>query len=380
MEDILLSVVIPTYNRYEYLKGCLEVTASIESPQLEIVVQDNTADNSEILPIIAKLNDKRIKYYHVEEHISVVDNCNLAVRHANGKYVFMIGDDDTICESMIDAAKFCLENNIEACMALIPGFNWPGMTFAEEREPNFFVWQRATGEVEIINVPQVLEHAINSAEGLSDDMPRVYHGMVSKTCLDRIYKKCGTYFPGPSPDMANATAVSLVVNKAVFIHDYLMVSGYGKKSARGEGNRKEHFGVIGEKPWLPKDTEKRWYKNVPKVFSAETIFAQSMLDALDRMGRKDLVKKYKYGRLYAMFFSHHPAARRYMVSFLLKKPYRMCWFIAGAFHRLRIRKRLLNNRITEYYYKNDSITSLEQAQKMVNELRVKNSIEEYKWK
>ena len=31
MDEILLSVVIPTYNRYKYLKGCLEATKKIES-------------------------------------------------------------------------------------------------------------------------------------------------------------------------------------------------------------------------------------------------------------------------------------------------------------------------------------------------------------
>ena len=49
-EEILLSIIIPTYNRYEYLIESLDVMAdTIESRQVEIVVQDNTVDNTAIV-------------------------------------------------------------------------------------------------------------------------------------------------------------------------------------------------------------------------------------------------------------------------------------------------------------------------------------------
>lgn len=380
MSNVLLSVVIPTYNRYEYLQSCLEVTSSIKSDQLEIVVQDNTEDNSEILPVIERIGDSRIKYYHIAEHISVVENSDYAVKHAIGKYICMIGDDDTICSSMLDAAAFCDVNSIEACMSLIPGFNWPGMTFSGKKEPNLFILEKATGEVIKIDAQEVLKHAVLSAEGLPRQMPRVYHGFVSKECLNKIYEKCGTFFPGPSPDMANATAVSLVVKKAVLIKDYLMVSGYGRRSARGEGNRKEHFGKISEKPWLPKDTESRWYPNIPKVFSGETIFAQSLIEALNLMDQGDLAKKYNFGSLYAMFFAHHPSARLYMLSFLLKRPYRLMWFIKGIFVRLKERRKMLSKNPTKNYVEEDAIQSLAEAQTYIYKLRVIDDVTDYFWK
>lgn len=379
MANTILSVVIPTYNRYKYLKGCLESVSSIESDEFEIIVHDNTEDNREILSVISKINDPRIRYYHVKEHISVVENSDLGVGYASGDYICMIGDDDTICSSMIDAAHFCKENRIDACMALIPGYNWQDMTFTGEAEPNLFYTRKADGSVRIIEAKEILLRAIKTAEGLPGELPRIYHGLVSRECLDRIRKVCGTFFPGPSPDMANATAVSLQSKKTVFISDYLMVSGYGYQSARGEGNRKEHFGEISEKPWLPKDTEDKWNKDIPKLFSGETIFAQSLLSALKAMGETELIKKYNYGSLYAQFLSHHRSTFTYMLKFCMVRPYRIAWIIRGIFERLRIRKELLSQAENKYYYQVPDVNSLNDAQRITNKLRKELDSGDYHW-
>ncbi len=380
MGNVLLSVVIPTYNRYEYLKGCLEATTSIKSDELEIVVHDNTEDNSEILAVLESLHDNRIKYYHVKQHISVVENSESGVGYASGDYVCMIGDDDTICESMVQAARFCKENNVDACMAHIPGFNWPDMTFSGESEPNLFYTKKGDNSVREIEAYEVLKRIVKTAEGLSADVPRIYHGIVSKACLERVKSKCGSYFPGPSPDMANATAVSMESRRTIFISDYLMVSGYGFKSARGEGNRHAHYGKISEKPWLPQDTEKNWIGDIPKIFSGETIFAQSLLYALHRMDNDELAGQYNYGSLYAQFLSHHRDTLGYMLKFCLRRPHRIPWMIYGIFYRLRVRRKYMATEKNErYYLRQSNISTLIEAQKYTDELRLKLGLGHYYW-
>lgn len=378
----LLSVVIPTYNRYQYLVGCLKATTAIKTAEMEIVVHDNTENNEEILPVISALSDPRIKYYHEQKHISVVENSDRGVTLSTGEYVTMIGDDDTICESMMQAARFCKENGIEACMASIPGYNWPDMTFVGEAEPNLFYLKKADGTVREIDAKAILKNAVHTAEGLPGDMPRIYHGMVSKACLDRIKDRCGTYFPGPSPDMANATAVSLESRKTVFITDYLMVSGYGYKSSRGEGNRKVHFGKISDKPWLPADTEAKWDKNIPRIFSAETIFAQSLINALRRMDQEDLANQYNYGALYAQFLAHHRETSGYMLRFCLTKPYRAVWLIKGIIERQKIRKAYFASNVRnqeKYYLQKADIHTLSEAQEYTNQLREQLCAGIYHW-
>lgn len=376
MGNLLLSVLIPTYNRYQYLRGCLSSISRLESNRFEVIVQDNTVDNDEIVKFIDSLHDPRIKYYHVVEHVSQSENSDLAMSHATGKYIVMIGDDDSICDNLIEACDFCEKNSIDAANYLIPGFNWPDMKFiGKKSEPNFFLDEKADGTVHILNEKEELNKAIKMASGLLDTMPRVYHGLTSKACMDAIYEQTGAYFPGPSPDMGNAAAVCLVARKTAFIYDYLIVSGYGYNSARGEGNRKSHYGEIKDKPWLPKDILERWDPEIPKIFSAETIIATSLTESLRRMGREDLAKKYNYGVLYALYIRNHQQDLARVLAFCIKKPIRLFRLVKGVFERLHTRRQILKNRVnTSLFYQDMGIDSLEVAQDTIKHVRQKLDI------
>lgn len=378
IEGVLVSVVIPTYNRYEYLKGAISTFQNVKGQSIEFVIQDNTEDNREILEYLKNFDDGRIKYFHKAEHVSVVENSDMAVDHSNGEYVIFIGDDDTVCSSIIDAARFCKAHDIDTCIFELPGFNWPDMEFkGREKQSNLFLIKKATGTARILNQEDQVQFALRYADGIPEYMPRLYHGLTSRRCLNRIKEKTGSYFPGPSPDMASSMAISLVAEKAAFISDYTMVSGYGYKSARGEGNRQAHYGKISEKPWLPRDTEEKWDREIPKIFSGETIIAQSLSQCLKRMGREDLLRKYSYGILYAVFFARHAGARRYMISFLLRKPTRLVKFLFGLFKRKNYIRMYQRTHTGKNYKEFDGVGTLLEAQQIVDNER--SAIKDYQF-
>lgn len=379
-ESILLSVIVPTYNRYQYLRGCIKSVLRVKSDEFEMIIEDNTVENGEIVRFIETIDDKRLKYFHTVEHVSQMENSDLAMSHAQGEYIVMLGDDDSICENIIDAVRFLKENKIDAANYLIPGFNWPDMTFeGKKKEANFFLDEKANGTVVIENEKEELFKAVRLAAGLRDRMPRAYHGIVSKRVMDCIYKKTGSYFPGPSPDMGNAAAVCVAAKRSVFIYDYLIVSGYGYNSARGEGNRQNHYGDIKEKPWLPKDILERWDKEIPEIFSAETIIATSLTESLKRMGQNKLVKQYNYGVLYALFLRYHKDAAGALMKFCLKKPVRLVKLCAGIVERLAERHRLIKqNKGRTNYYENEDVTTLEEAQDIIKKIREDIGIKELK--
>ncbi len=369
MKEPLLSIVVPTYNRYEYLKGCISTLIKVQSDNIEFIIQDNTRNNDEIVEFIRSITDSRIKYYHVAEHMSVSENCNMGIIHASGRYVCMLGDDDTISSKIIKAAEFCEEHRVDGCCFPFPGFNWPDMTFenGHKKEKNFFARDLADGGVHIIDAKKELKKALREGGTILETMPKLYHGLVSKNCLDRVYEKTHTYFPGPSPDQANATCVCLESQKTIYLSDYLIISGYGRKSARGEGNRNQHFGKITDKPWLPKNIMEEWDPEIPPIFSGETIFAQSMSQALKTLGENDLLKELNYGYLYAMFIYHHRNATKEFLKFCIKKPSRIIKTVIGAIQRAKIRPELMKNP-RPYYHENNSIETLENAQFFTEEL------------
>ena len=93
-----------------------------------------------------------------------------------------------------------------------------------------------------------------------------------------------------------------------------------------------------------KNTEDSWNPDIPKIFSGETIFAESFIQALQAMGRDDLVKEYNYSARYALFLRHHKDAFGYMMRFCLRKPVRFIMLIKRIFWRLKYRKEILQNR------------------------------------
>lgn len=100
MNQPILSICIPTYNRVDYLEKCLAslmpqlVEAAIKE-QVEIVVLDNAStDGTQGLVKQYQIQFDNIRYFRNNTTISAALNWNRAVGEARGKYINTIGDDD----------------------------------------------------------------------------------------------------------------------------------------------------------------------------------------------------------------------------------------------------------------------------------------------
>ena len=88
--SILLSVVVPTKNRYKYLKKLVELFCQLATEDMELVIQDNSDDPSDFKLFIDNIKDRRICYYYDSINLSVVDNCDRAIARSHGEFVSMI--------------------------------------------------------------------------------------------------------------------------------------------------------------------------------------------------------------------------------------------------------------------------------------------------
>jgi hypothetical protein len=153
-----------------------------------------------------------------------------------------------------------------------------------------------------IESKKMLKTVLNN--GLQDIkyLARVYHAFISRTVLQQVYDKLGTYFPGPSPDMANAIACTLLIKKYVYIRLPIIISGYSFKSAGGMGLRNAHKGSLKEQKHLPSNIEERWDNRIPKFWLGYTIWPQSALDAFHAMGADEMSLKMNYYAMYAKIY------------------------------------------------------------------------------
>ena len=79
----------------------------------------------------------------------------------------------------------------------------------------------------------------------------------------------------------------------------LIISGHSILSTGGQGAQGQHFGEIAKIKHLPKNTASNWTKEVPFYWSTYTIYAESVIQALKRMGMQKKLKKFNFEYLMA---------------------------------------------------------------------------------
>ena len=111
--DYLVSVVVPTKNRYKYLKNLIRLIDGFHLDELELVIQDNSDDNTEILEYLKNYSNSNIHYYYSTDKLTMSTNADAGIRNAKGEYVCYIGDDDgTISSSspVIQGETYAIHN------------------------------------------------------------------------------------------------------------------------------------------------------------------------------------------------------------------------------------------------------------------------------
>lgn len=124
-KGILISFVIPTYNRCIFLGEALESIAdldNLEKINYEIIVTDNSAclsDDNPSLKMVKERKYSNLRYYVNAENIGVSGNLNRCIELARGKYVSMLLDDDLLDKQyltvMLNTINFLIRRSKKFC-------------------------------------------------------------------------------------------------------------------------------------------------------------------------------------------------------------------------------------------------------------------------
>lgn len=334
----LLSIVVPTKNRYPYLMKLVELVIGFNEPSIELVIQDNSDDNEVFLQFLNTINNTSIRYDYKKEALPVTLNSDYAILNSTGKYVCFIGDDDGVVRNILDYVKWMDSNGIDSLRSEPPiSYNWPGTKGMVYDTSSKLLFHKPLGKREVVtDFQQVRKYNLNRGGQDQSKNPRIYCGIVRRDVLFKIYNATGTFFPGPSPDMASSTALSYFVKKHVIIDDILVLAGSCPKSASGMGLQHKHVGRIEDIPWLPKDTAELWEITIPKFWTGETIYAESAIKAIRALGHTEDLRYMNYSYLYASFFVYHPHEFKQLKPFLsFKRTFGFCSAVVQIFsHRL----------------------------------------------
>lgn len=96
MDQSLVSVGIPTYNRPEGLRRTLECIIGQTYKNLEIIVSDNCSPGLETEVVVSEFmaKDNRIQYYRQNDNKGAHFNFKFVLDKATGKYFMWAADDD----------------------------------------------------------------------------------------------------------------------------------------------------------------------------------------------------------------------------------------------------------------------------------------------
>lgn len=304
----LLSIVVPTKDRYKYLKYLIELIAGLNSDEIELVIQDNSDDNKDFLVYLDKLNYSFIIYNHTSGQIPMSVNSDKAVLNSTGEYICFLGDDDGVTQRIVEGVHWMKENGVEAVKPVVPSYYWPDAKEGRDINQSATIfYKKYDGKVRYLSAYDELIKVLKAGIPDRGDLPLAYHAIVSREAMDRIYNKCGTYFPGNSPDIANAVALSLVVKKYAIVNSPWTISGkcvFGGGGVSAPG--KKYPPDISDMSWFLPDAEKHWDKLIPRIAVGETIWPESAISALKKMGREDLLEIINLKKLYSYFAFKRP--------------------------------------------------------------------------
>lgn len=110
MKSKLVSVIIPLYNREEYIGEALESILNQTYKNLEILVVDDYSTDNGVL-VVKRYKDKRIKIIENSKNMGIAYTRNIGFDNARGEYIALLDSDDIALLDRIEKQVKFLENN-----------------------------------------------------------------------------------------------------------------------------------------------------------------------------------------------------------------------------------------------------------------------------
>lgn len=375
--NYILSIIIPTKNRYSTLLPLLDMLCSFISNNFEIVIQDNSENNEVILNYLEKNKDFRLKYFYCNDKLSVIDNSDLAINNTIGDYICFIGDDDGVMPYIVEVVEWMDLNGVKALKSFKPNYYWPDQksNYLSNDTSGNLKHESFNYSIKKVDAKKALDFTLKKGGTSMKMLPCLYHGIVKKEVLNEIFEKCNTFFPGPSPDMANGVALTKFIKEYTYVDFPVVISGKSAKSTGGQGVLHKHVSRIEDVEHLPKETAKYWSKEIPKFWTGQTIWAESVLKALENCGDTENKKNFRYSYLYASLYVFNYSNRMVIFKSFQHNVFSYNFYISYKdvfFNRVKV---FLKNRFSFSINKYNNVKNIGEAIKIVNEKINYNKLE-----
>jgi hypothetical protein len=217
------------------------------------------------------------------------------------------------------------EKGYEALRSNLADYYWPDVVSKYERTQGKLKYRNVKKDYTILDSYDVMMDVVKRVFVDRGTLPSVYHGIVARTALDRVYKMTQTFFPGQSPDISNGIATALVTKEFLYIDDIITISGASKFHGGATIGNFKRYPQISDMVWFRPDAEKIWDRRLPRIAVGPIIWAESSIETFRNMGHNDIIDKIDFESLYRHFVVYHYPVRKLAFP-LSKHPFFLAFF------------------------------------------------------
>ena len=233
---IKYSVLVPTYNKLEYLKYTIESVLTSNYQNFELIISnDFSTDGTE--EYLSTINDNRVKIIKPPIKLTVTENYEFMLNFAKGEWVTILGDDDGLLPSFFEKLDKFLHafKNVKLIHTKPAFYYWEDVD--DYYGPRVCDYQNFFETPKIRNSKKALLMAL-AGLSLRTNLPMIYtSGLVKMELVSEIKKKsAGFFFHSAIPDYYSMIALLYETKTYLEINEPIFWVGTSKKSG-GRGTK-----------------------------------------------------------------------------------------------------------------------------------------------
>jgi len=349
---------------------------SFKSDELELVIQDNSDNNEDIVNFVNSLNSSIVKYFYSKAKLSMSANADLAISHSTGEYVCFIGDDDGVCRNIIDCVKWMKKNEIDALRCIRTEYIWSDSN-NNNIQINFssacLIYDKPKLNYKYLDPIDELNKILKKGFQTIDYIPVVYNGIVKREVLDKVFEIGNTFFPGGSPDISNGVVLSFFTKKLAYVDFPVIISGTSKMTGGGMYKKKGRSVTLDQVDFIDQSVIENWEKGIPKIWAGRLAWPESGIKGLRYVNRIELIDKLNKNYMFAAFSiyyrQHYKIAYQYTPNKILFFWNMLSILFSSGFRVIKnkIMSLLLSNHYVGRLIKRN-ITNIIEAEKILSEI------------
>jgi glycosyltransferase involved in cell wall biosynthesis len=227
MDRPRFSVVIPTRERAETLLHSLRTCTEQDFDDYEVVVCDNCGSPA-TRRVVEDCGSAKVRYVRSDRPLAMSDNWDLALSHATGEYVTVLGDDDGLLPCALrELSRLVERHGRPGAVHWFAGlYTWPSIAVPEEanflRLPTDRCCRTLDGRDQLKRVARY--------EFGAEHLPMIYRAVIRSDLIERHRRAAGRVFPTLYPDVYSGYAFAWLAGTYVSVQVPLSVAGLSGKS------------------------------------------------------------------------------------------------------------------------------------------------------